>query len=60
MVSDWNGLDQGSPYRRDNGTASGGGCLVCGERYSIMYWMCAPASSGPYCAEHFPMENKHG
>lgn len=55
MVGDWNGKDQGTWRERDYGTGGAfGSCVVCGERYSIMYWMCMPGSSGPYCAEHFP------
>lgn len=57
MVNDWSELDQGNPCRRDYGTGGAvGACIVCGERYSIMYWTCVPGSSGPYCAAHFPKE----
>ena len=39
----------------DNGTATDGACVVCGERWSVRYY---PGDGrGPYCAEHFPKQD---
>lgn len=51
----WNGKDQGNPLPSD-GTARDGACLVCGGRFSHIYWVVSGSSKGPYCAAHFPRE----